>query len=308
MRRGSLTVVGTGIRFGSQTTPEARAAIEQADEVLHLLVGAAAGKWVKKLNPHARTLLEVYERGYREGKDRLVIYAEMVEEILDRVRAGVRLCVVFYGHPGVFVYPAHEAIKRGREEGFSATMLPGVSSEDCLFADLGVDPNEGWQSYEATHFLTHPRKFDTATPLVLWQLNGLGQLGVVDRLPPRWKLKVLVDFLAPFYGRSHEVILYEASRSGHRAPRIRHMPLSALWSARFDGLPTLFVPPKKPAAPLLRMFDRLKISREHAGGVESPSWPSAPRKRQSSNPGGRRSHRAIRRHSRIRRSRPEPHR
>jgi hypothetical protein len=305
MRLAALTVVGTGIKFGFQTTPEARAAIEQADEVLHLLVDPAADRWVKRLNPHARSLLKLYERGHRDGKDRLAIYEEMVEEILERLRAGIRLCVVFYGHPGVFVYPAHQAIKRSRKEGFSATMLPGVSSEDCLFADVGIDPNEGWQSYEATLFLTHPRNFDTSTPLVLWQLNGLGHLGVVDRLPPRWKLRVLVDYLAAFYGRPHQVILYEASRSGHGEPRIRHMPLSALPSATLDGLPTLLVPPKKPAAPVVRMFDRLKIGREHAVAVESPSSPSELRKRQRSNPGGQRSHQAIQRHSRIRRSRPD---
>ena len=64
----------------------------------------------------------------------------MAEAILEPVRAGKRVCAAFYGHPGVFVLPSHDAISRARAEGFEATMLPGVSAEDCLVADLGVDP------------------------------------------------------------------------------------------------------------------------------------------------------------------------
>ena len=44
-----------------------------------------------------------------------------------RIRAGFRVCAVFYGHPGVFVYPSHEAIRRARAEGFAARMLPALT-------------------------------------------------------------------------------------------------------------------------------------------------------------------------------------
>ena len=51
--------------------------------------------------------------------------SEMVEEILAAVREGKRVCAVFYGHPGVYVKPSHEAVRRARKEGFEARMLPG---------------------------------------------------------------------------------------------------------------------------------------------------------------------------------------
>jgi hypothetical protein len=112
--------------------------------------------------------------------------------------------------------------------------------------------------------MTHPRKFDISTPLVLWQVTGLGRLGVVDRLPGRSTVKVLVDYLARFYGRRHPVVLYEAS-SGRGRPQIRHLPLSELVNAKLDVHATLLVPPKTPLAPDLRMFDRLKLPRARAG-------------------------------------------
>jgi precorrin-3B methylase len=53
---GSLTVVGTGIQLGVHLTPEARAAIEQADEVLYVVADTLTSAWLQELNPKARSL------------------------------------------------------------------------------------------------------------------------------------------------------------------------------------------------------------------------------------------------------------
>src|SRR3546814_14587936 len=76
-------------------------------------------------------------------------YREMVAAMLAEVRAGRRVCGAFYGHPGVFARVPHKAIAQARAEGFEAHMEAGVSAEDCLYADLGIDPGEvGCQHYE----------------------------------------------------------------------------------------------------------------------------------------------------------------
>ena len=83
--------------------------------------------------------------------------------------------VVFYGHQRVFVHPGHESIRRAHMEGFPACMLPGISAEDCLFAELGIDPSKnGCQSFEATDFLVYKRKFDNRSSLILWQIGANG--------------------------------------------------------------------------------------------------------------------------------------
>ena len=54
-------------------------------------------------------------------------------------------------------------------------MLPGISAEDCLFADLGVDPAEaGCQSYEATRFLERRPAIEPRAALILWQIGVVG--------------------------------------------------------------------------------------------------------------------------------------
>src|SRR3546814_8782204 len=78
----------------------------------------------------------------------------MVAAMLAEVRAGRRVCGAFYGHPGVFARVPHKAIAQARAEGFEAHMEAGVSAEDCLYADLGIDPGEvGCQHYEASQFM-----------------------------------------------------------------------------------------------------------------------------------------------------------
>src|SRR5439155_2475209 len=102
--------------------------------------------------------------------------AHITRTIVRQRRARQDVSAALYGHPGVFVYPSHEAVSRARADGFAARMLPAVSAEDCLFADLGVDPGAtGCQSYEATDFLLRQRQVDPTAALILWQVSVIGE-------------------------------------------------------------------------------------------------------------------------------------
>lgn len=144
--------MGTGIKYLSHVTLETPRIIERADIVLYGVADPATAIWIRELNPNAEPFCD-----YVPGAPRRVTYEKWVDRILECVRDGQRVCATFYGHPGAFVYSSHEAIRRARAEGFEARMLPGISAEDCLFADLGVDPFvAGCQSFEATDFLVRP--------------------------------------------------------------------------------------------------------------------------------------------------------
>ena len=260
MCSGSLTVVGTGIKFVGHITIEARAYIEQADKVLFGVADAATKEWIKKLNPRAESF-----PFYIEGKPRRDTYNEWVEQMLACVREGLKVCVVFYGHPGVFVYPSHEAIRRARLEGFSAQMLPGISAEDCLFADLGVDPvQKGCQSFEATDFLIRRRKFDTSSVLIVWQIGMVGELGYKEDGSNLPGLRMLIEALEKYYGSDHEVVVYEAAQYPIFEPVIQRVPLTKVLEAEITKLSTLYIPPKTPASLDLEMLDRLGIPRSQA--------------------------------------------
>lgn len=238
MPPGTLTVVGTGITIGRQLTPEAAAAIDAADLLLHLASDPLADRWLDGLHPRAHSLATLY----RLGDERHEIYEAIVEAILAPVRAGEAVCAAFYGHPGVFVRPSHLAIARARGEGFDAHMLPAISAEDCLFADLGVDPASGCASYDATFFLRTPRTIDTSAALVLWQISVVGD--TTARATPRLDmLAPLVERLREHYPASHEVVLYEASPYPAVRPIVERVPLERLPEAAVTPLSTLYVPP-----------------------------------------------------------------
>jgi uncharacterized protein YabN with tetrapyrrole methylase and pyrophosphatase domain len=237
-------------------TPEADAAIGHADEVLYLVTDSLMARWIEGRNPRSRSLHTLYE----PGKRRRETYDEIVSELLAPVRGGLDVCAAFYGHPGVFVRPGHEAIRRARAEGFAARMLPAVSALDCLVADLGIDPAAtGLQSYDATDFVVHRRPIDTAATLVLWQIGVVGELGYA--LEPRHdSVELLVERLERSYPPDHEVIVYEASPYPAVAdPLILRVELQELAESGVPLLSTLVVPPKAKARRNRAVMERLAL-------------------------------------------------
>ena len=95
--------------------------------------------------------------------------------MLRHLRKGKIVVGIFYGHPGVFVSPSHRTIAIAREEGYIAKMLPGISAEDCLYADLNIDPSSaGCLMYEATDLLLSNRTLVPSTHLILYQVGAVG--------------------------------------------------------------------------------------------------------------------------------------
>jgi len=257
MSSGSLTVVGTGIKLGTHLTREARLMLETADVVLSLVAEPGMQEGLERLNPNTRSLHDLYGLGESRGE----AYEAMAEEIVRHVREGKNVVAAFYGHPGVFVAPSHAAIEKARAEGYRATMLPAVSAEDCLFADLGVDPSRcGCQSYEATDFLVHRRRIDPTAALVLWQIGTVGSTVAAATTQPTG-LPVLVEALLEHYPPEHEVTVYEASPYPGFDPLVRSVGLGELSAEHVTALSTLYVPPLEPAPLDLTMLDRLGLPR-----------------------------------------------
>jgi hypothetical protein len=125
-------------------------------------------------------------------------------------------------------------------------MLPGISAEDCLFADLGLNPGEnGCQSFEATDFLGRRRRFDPSTALVLWQVGVIGEGSVRKGMSGRpERLQRLVAMLEKYYSPDHSVVLYEAAQYPLCDPMIKHRRLGKLARAKIMPMTTLYIPPK----------------------------------------------------------------
>lgn len=261
---GSLTIVGTGITLISHITAEAQAWITHADHTFFLVTQPLTEQWLCQLNPRAESL----GRFYTPQRERQAVYRDIADHVFRAVQAGNTVCAAFYGHPAVFVTPTQDLVRRAKAEGYPVSVLPGISAEDCLFADLHVDPgSQGCQSYEATDFLLRPRRFDPCTPLILWQVGVIGYFKVVDAtLDPSKGLAVLEAILRRSYSADHQVIVYEAAVLPTSEPTITHIPLDQLRNAPITSFSTLYVPPIAPPCVDTRMLEQLGLTL-----IEKPS-------------------------------------
>ena len=253
-KRGSLVCAGVGMTLGAHLGPRARSYIEQADVVFAAVSDPLVELWLQELHADVRSLQPFYQ----EGKSRQITYRQMVDTILAEVRAGKHVCGAFYGHPGVFAWAPHKSIELARAEGFPAHMEPGISAEDCLYADLGIDPGQfGCQHYEASQLVQYRRRIDTSAYLVLWQAAIVG-----DRSTSRYSTgsayrQLLVDVLAADYPLDHPVTLYEAATLAISTPRIERIALGELPQARLELQSTLVIAPCQPLQPNKAMLERL---------------------------------------------------
>jgi len=240
---GTLLVVGTGIQWGGQMTLAARDAVCRADRVLFAVTDPWGARWIRSLNPRAESL--PYPR---DGRPRREIYRAMTERILEALARSERVCAAFYGSPTFLVQAGHEAIAAARRAGHRARMLPGISSVECLAADLGIDLGAaGYQLFEANAFVAREPVVEPRGYLVLCQVAMIGQESAFDADPTRVQrgLHALAARLEPLYGRRHRVIVYEAALHPLSSPKIIETELHRLPELELSEVATLCIPPRE---------------------------------------------------------------
>lgn len=241
-KQGSLTVVGTGIKLGDHLTRESLSAIKKADKVFAVVTDSAAFHWLRSINSNIESL----QKFYNSDKDRVETYQQMVDIITQSVIDGHKTCAIFYGHPGVFVLPSHEVIDKLSSLGYDAKMLPGVSADACMYADVGFDPaTSGCQSFEATDFLLFNRKLDPTVATVLWQVGVIAEFNGKRTSNKDKRFQIFVDELENYFHSSHEVVLYEAAQFGFFKPKIIKVTIGELRDTKISTISTLYIPPAK---------------------------------------------------------------
>lgn len=237
-QKGSLVVVGTGITVSGQMTLITESVIKNADIVLAVVTQSALIN-LQMLNPNTHCLRHYYE----QGKSRVITYQKMKQHIIDEVKAGKNVVAAFYGHPGVFVNPSHKAITELKDKGYKAEMLPGISAEDCLIADLGLDPSHyGCQSYEATQFLLRKYTLDPYMMQIIWQIGCIGEFTYNKNMHEHPGLVILRDRLLQSYPADHQAIIYEASTIPLAKPRMEYVAIKNLGEASPSAISTLVIP------------------------------------------------------------------
>ncbi|WP_053067835.1 SAM-dependent methyltransferase [Xenorhabdus khoisanae] len=245
VRPGHLVIVGSGIKSLAQLTMEAVGHIKAADEVFYAVADPLTEAFIEKNAKKAHDMYILYD----DGKPRLQTYVQMAEVMLRALRQGKYVVGVFYGHPGVFVNPSHRAIAIAKEEGFRAEMLAGISAEDNLFADIGIDPSlHGCQTLEATDLLLRKRILLTDSHVVIFQVGAVGNLGFNFSGFKNQHFQVLIDRLIKEYGPQHDVYLYVAPSIAIAKPLVEKYKIADFLKPevvkQVTGISTFYLPPK----------------------------------------------------------------
>lgn len=252
----SLTVIGTGITFKSHLTTEAQAYIKGSDLVLYLVNEPAMRDWIIR-NSRKSESLDRFYKAYHLRND---CYKAMTEYVLTTLRQEQHVCFALYGHPTIVAKPGVKAATQARSEGFHTKILPGISSEDCLFADLMINPTEtGYLSYEATDFLVYQRILDSRCHVVLWQVGIIGALGYPEQHDNSDGIHLLTKKLLQYYDAEHEIYLYEAAQYPHLEPCIITTKLGALPQSACTPITTLCISPAQKSQANAEMLKALKI-------------------------------------------------
>ena len=230
---GSLVIVSAGVMAVNHVTIEAQGWIKHADKVFCWAVDPVTERWIAGLNENAKSLESA---------------KALSERAFKFLRAGLTVCAVHAGD----ITPWHEVIQRSRGEGHRAVIVPGISIEDCLFSDLGIDPlHHGVQIYRTAEFLTRRRVPDVSAGLLLRLADGAGDSPRGSCLPS------LIETLAVLYGTEHEAILYEPAHYSVCDPLILHCRIGDLAGAAVTPQTRLYVPPQEARPPDPEMLSRL---------------------------------------------------
>lgn len=225
---GRLVCIGVGMTAGAHLTASAKRHIERADILFIDVPNALFGAWLKDMHGDVRDVGTIRAEQRLPGETNLAI----AEILLTEVRKGANVCAAFYGHPGTFGGPARVAIQLARNEGYSTHLEPSLSAEDCLYADLDIDPGKyGCQHYEASQLMRYRRSIDSSAYLVLWNVDT-PQDALVAKSNTSAYRKVLLDALAGDYTPDHMVVVYRPPTLMDRNPYVLKLPLALLpWAA-----------------------------------------------------------------------------
>jgi tetrapyrrole methylase family protein / MazG family protein len=235
-----LVLVGVGIKTISHLTIESQAYIKNAEYVLYLINEPILEEWLKKNSKKSASLEHIYFFCYKR-KDS---YNMIIEEILSSLDTYNYVTVVLYGHPTFFSFPGLEAVKiASKRHNIETLILPAISAQDCLLADLRIDAGEnGMISVEAMSFIVFKRVFSPFYDLILWQLGAIGNISSNLKNKSVNGLRLVMDKLLIYYPKDHEITLYEASMYPGVPCKIKKFSLQNLLEQDISTITTVYVP------------------------------------------------------------------
>lgn len=235
-----LALVGTGIKTVAHLTLEAKSLISEADKLLYLLNEPLTQKYVANLTKGESENLDSIYFSFDKRAD---AYNEITKTILRSIKSHENVCVAIYGHPCVYAESGLAAIREAEKYSHIKTIVsPGISSQDCMFADLRFDPAiNGCLTLDASSFVFSNKKIDPSYDVVLFQIGMIGNEGLPTSVNHKKSMIKLQEKLIIIYGANKTLILYEASLYPNVPPKIKPIKISELLNQEISPIASAFI-------------------------------------------------------------------
>jgi precorrin-3B methylase len=199
-----IAIVGLGIVGVHQITREVEETVRRCRCTFVVDAGFGVVSHLKSICPEVISLLPLYEL----GKERLPTYRRMAAAVVNAAIAGPPVCFATYGHPFVYCYPAILIQRTAKLLNLRVEVLPGISSLDTLFVDLGFDAaTDGLQMYETTDLLLRRRPIQNDVPCILWQVDAIAKATYETGRRSADQFLPLQSYLLEFYPAEHRITL-----------------------------------------------------------------------------------------------------
>jgi uncharacterized protein YabN with tetrapyrrole methylase and pyrophosphatase domain len=268
-----IYIIGTGMVGYSQMTLEAQSVLEAAERIYLVHYQDTVYEYMEK---HAETV-ELTEE-YTEGEPRQNTYDRMAERVLEGAEeTDGPVVFALYGHPIVFVSPTRWICERAPDRGLEVEVLPGVSSMDCLYADIALDPaSHGIQMFGATDLLLRDHEIQPNMPAMVWQIGSVETVlyNTADNKPERFTR--IREYLQEHYPDNHTVYLLqtatypitESKQIGFELDEFEEM------SDEVNDIQTLYIPPvEKPEVDNEELYEKL-VSAKHLETITDTDAPA----------------------------------
>jgi uncharacterized protein YabN with tetrapyrrole methylase and pyrophosphatase domain len=240
--RSNIYILGLGIRGCVQITKETNEALSCCRKIYFGTDQPDVGDYLQSFGVE----LEDVHQFYKLGRPRYSTYQAIADAVIQTAIDNPPVALALYGHPMVCVATSRMIRQTARMRHLTVTVLPGISSFDCLLVDLNIDPTDpGLLQYEATHALLFQPNLDTTIPCIIWQIGVLETSLHVSSSSRPERFQRLQSYLRRFYPGHHEVALAVTSMSPLNDPDIHWVTIDCLPDAyeRITGLTSLFIPP-----------------------------------------------------------------
>ncbi|MEM9146585.1 MAG: SAM-dependent methyltransferase [Pseudomonadota bacterium] len=198
-----IHILGLGIQTVDHATRETERILSTCTEVLFVDTGIATEQWLKTLCPRVTPL---FGESYRPGSHRLSAYHHMAARVVEAAMQRPPVAFAMQGHPLVGVTAPRLIHQLANALELSVETHPGISSLDCLFVELGLDPMlGGLQIVEATDLLLRRRPLDPTVPALIAQIGAVESVLYNRRVSRPDRYRRFLAHMLQLYPQPHGV-------------------------------------------------------------------------------------------------------